>query len=113
MLASWQEEKDPGRGWEAEGQAMQDQARNLACKFWSHAREGSHQRFAAELGLVPFVLAGLLKLLRGGQLRAIGLVQYEFHEGYCNRDGEVRKSGQADRVVYMKRSGGEEIRTPE
>lgn len=74
---------------------------------------GSHRRFAAERGLVPFVLAGQLKLLWAGQLRAIGLVQYEFPEGYCNRDGEVRKSGQADRVVYMKRSGGEEIRTPE
>lgn len=58
MLASRREEKDPGRGWEAEGQAAQDPARNLACGFWSRAREGSHRSFAAEwLGPICFIRA--------------------------------------------------------
>lgn len=52
---------------------------------------GSHRRFAAEGGLVPLVLEGLLWLLWRGHVRAIELVQYEFHEGDCNRDREIRK----------------------
>ena len=53
----------------------------------------------AEGGLVHSVLEALLRLLNRGSLGVWGLIQYEFQESICSRDGEVRKSGRAERVV--------------